>query len=353
MAAPAGIKGETIRSRPCPRCPVCGGGGEVFARGLQDAFFHAPGEWDSKRCLNSDCRAVWLDPMPLEEDIHIAYRGYLISRQKFADSRDRVSGLYRRVRRGYWANRYGYTDSVALTDRALGWIACLQPAWKGALDANVFYLDARTEGRLLEIGCGAGKQLELIEGLGWQAEGVDADPVVVAAARRKGLTVKQGYVYEQGYADNSFDAIILNHVIEHVYELDRFLAELHRILKPGGRLVVLTPNIESMGTKLYRHYLLSFMDTPRHLYMFTGDALRHLGRKAGFGAMRIFTTPRHAGYFYMSDKAIDRTGYFMIPASPPLRDRIIAQLVFLYEAAVTRFRKLAGEELVFIAEKQR
>jgi SAM-dependent methyltransferase len=318
---------------------------------MKDTWFHTPGEWDSRRCDNPGCRTIWLDPMPLEEDIHLAYRDYLISRQVTTDSRDRVSGFYRHVRKGYLSGRYGYDESVAFTDRLLGWAAFLNPSWKGALDANVFFLEHRPGGRLLEIGCGAGKQLKQMQELGWQATGVDADPEVARMARAQGLDVAEGQIYDQDYPDGSFDAVLLNHVIEHVYDLKRFMPELHRVLRPGGRLVMLTPNIESLGGKIFRYQVESFLDTPRHLYLFTDDSLRLVAAEGGFDRMKVFTTSRHAGFIYMSDKTIERTGYYMIPASPPLRDRLGAVLVGFTEAALNKVRPGLGEELVLIAEK--
>ena len=346
---------DHIRSRPFPQCPVCGSDGEVFELGQTDVFFHATGEWDSKKCLNPACRTVWLDPMPLEEDIYKAYRDYLISQQVTTDSREqRTPGYYRAMQKGYWARNYGYGGPVNLKERMAGLVVHLHPGWKEALDINVFYLKNLNGGRLLEIGCGAGRQLALMRELGWQAEGVDADPVVVQKARDKGLKVSQGYIYDQEFPDATFDAVIINHVIEHIFELHRFLAEVNRVLKPGGHLVMVTPNLESLGSRMYKHFIISIMDTPRHLYVFTGGSLRLLGEKAGFSKVNVFSTIRHAGIVYMSHKAIEHTGnlqYDLMPGWPRRQDRLVAPAVTLLEAVVKKFRPYDGEELVFIGRK--
>jgi hypothetical protein len=63
-------------SVPCPNCYLCGTGGEPLYEGLKDRLFNAPGEWNLKRCPNPECGLLWLDPMPLEEDIGMAYETY-------------------------------------------------------------------------------------------------------------------------------------------------------------------------------------------------------------------------------------------------------------------------------------
>ena len=347
---------KTIHSQPFPVCPVCGSAGSTFRQGLTDVFFNSPGKWDSKKCTNPGCRMVWLDPMPLEKDIHKAYDDYQISSQLTTDIREQhIPGFYRAMQKGYWAERYGYGRAENWQERLGGKAVKLHRGWKEALDVNVFYSRNLHGGRLLEIGCGAGRQLKLMQDLGWQVEGIDADLRVVELARKKGLKVSHGYVYDQQYADETFNTIILNHVIEHVFELDRFLPELYRILKKGGRLVMLTPNLESLGSRMYRNFVDSIMDTPRHLYVFTGDSLRLMGQNARFERIQVYSTIRHAGIVYMSHKAIAKTGtlqYDLVPGWPRRRDRVVAPLVTLLEAVVKKKRPFAGEELVFVGKKE-
>jgi len=342
---------EDIRTLPFPDCPACGTPGKTFYTGLQDVFFHVPGSWDSKKCPNPVCGLVWLDPMPLKEDLLKMYEGYLISHEDATDCRTRVNTLYGHLQKGYWANRYGYRDSVSVGERILGWAAYLHPGWRSSLDANVLFLKKKKGGRLLEIGSGAGRQLKIMQEMGWRAEGLDADAEAVEKARSKGLTVSHGYIEDQHFPDETFDAIIMNHVIEHVYEPGPLFRELRRILKTGGQLVMLAPNMESLGQKLFRHADVMFMDTPRHLYGFTPGSMRIMAEGAGFTKTRVFTSIKQAGYLYMTDKAIERTGYYKIKGSPPFRDRAGAALTLLREWALIKIKPGIGEEVVFVGEK--
>jgi hypothetical protein len=74
-----------IRVRPYPACYVCGGTGKLLYDGLRDRLFEAPGDWSFKRCVNRDCGLIWLDPMPMPDDIGYAYRTYFTHRVPNAD----------------------------------------------------------------------------------------------------------------------------------------------------------------------------------------------------------------------------------------------------------------------------
>ena len=65
-----------IRTIACSNCLLCGTQGEELYAGLTDRLFCAPGIWSLKRCTNETCGLVWPDPMPMEDDISLAYRQY-------------------------------------------------------------------------------------------------------------------------------------------------------------------------------------------------------------------------------------------------------------------------------------
>ena len=101
-----------------------------------------------------------------------------------------------------------------------------------------------TGGRVVDIGCGEGILLEKImkrfpEG---NIEGLDMDPINITICREHGIAIREGGAYELPYEDRSLDACLFIEIIEHLHEPGRALDELYRVLKPGGRLVVLFPN---------------------------------------------------------------------------------------------------------------
>src|SRR5688500_8488320 len=65
-----------MRTRSRPSCLLCGTPGARIYTGLNDRLYNAPGEWSLSKCTNAACELVWLDPMPVPEDLPLAYRTY-------------------------------------------------------------------------------------------------------------------------------------------------------------------------------------------------------------------------------------------------------------------------------------
>ena len=124
--------------------------------------------------------------------------------------------------------------------------------------------------------------------LGWVVEGVDFDNKAVQAARERGLTIRSGSLESQHYPTARFDAVTLNHVVEHLPDALVTLSECHRILKPGGILVLYTPNSVSLGHAVFRSYWRG-LEPPRHLQIFGPLSLGALLRQAGFKDPSITT----------------------------------------------------------------
>lgn len=276
------LSNEQIRSHARPSCYVCGSRGERLYSGLSDKLFGAPGTWSVKKCANSNCVTLWLDPMPLEEDIGLAYVTYHTHVSSDGVGNARPAGLFGYVAAGYIARRWPSLGvSSPWGQMVLGAVIYVFPHRRAEIDAQFLCLPEGEGKRLLDVGCGSGKTLDLMSRRGWQCEGIDFDPAAVDRARSQDLPVVQGTLHSQKYAANSFDAVVLSHVIEHVHQPLELLIECYRILKPGGRLIVLTPNCRSMGHRIYGLNWRG-LEAPRHLHLFSRNSLRSLAEKAGF-----------------------------------------------------------------------
>jgi SAM-dependent methyltransferase len=187
---------------------------------------------------------------------------------------------------------------------------------------------------LLEIGCGAGNQLAALRQAGWDAHGVDFDPAAVATARGRGLQVDQGDVRDLHYPDASFDAVAMAHVIEHVANPVGLLTEIARLLKPGGRLVLITPNARSLGHLYFKRFWRG-LEPPRHLVVFTPRALRRAVERGGLIPGRSRFSGRDAANLLLASERAKRAppGHTIErpreDVAPPLRLRLIERLEFL------------------------
>ena len=140
----------------------------------------------------------------------------------------------------------------------------------------------RTGGRLLDVGCGAGEYLAAATARGWESFGVDVSPYAAGvAAKRPGVTVRTGFLDEAQFENDFFDAALMIHSLEHQTDPPAVLAELRRVLKPGGVLYISVPNINSGAAKRMGRSWPG-LQPGRHFYFFTPSTLREMVTRAGF-----------------------------------------------------------------------
>ena len=143
-------------------------------------------------------------------------------------------------------------------------------------------------GRLLEIGSFCGIFLNRIRADGWAVLGLEPDRAVANYARAKfGLEVLDGVLPNRALADRGFDAVMMLHVIEHLPDPSANLREIHRILKPGGVLIVETPRFDSLMFKLLGRRERSICNCNGHIYFFTVPTLRRMLEQNGFEMFRV------------------------------------------------------------------
>ena len=337
------------------RCLVCGSSGPVLWPALADRLFGVEGRWDVRRCASPGCGALWLDPRPIEADIGEAYRRYYTHPSGEATGRGRlgagVRGAYELGQRRYLADRYGYPAVPGPRARLA---AALVRAWSGRradTEFAAFYQHGMPGGRLLDVGCGSGKAVRRLRELGWDARGLERDPVAVHAARAAGVPVEQGDMATTPFPAATFDVVTLSHVIEHVHDPVALLRQCRRVLRPGGRVVVVTPNADSW---LHRRYGRRWrgLEPPRHLHVFTLASLRHLACLADLDVVRLGTTVRGANSAAIAAAALRREGRADPASDPSRRTRAAAELVQQVAAWRLHARPGQGEELVLEATRR-
>jgi len=339
-----------IRTRDCPNCLICGSRGKTHYQALEDRLFRTPGLWNFNLCPNPYCGLLWLDPMPVDGDIWKAYSHYYTHRDNI--SKDTwLRRTYRKAQRGLLANHYGYLNGKSsLHDKVIGSLIYFHPGRLADTIFSVFYLNAIPHGRLLEVGCGSGRMLRTMQKKGWDVVGVDPDPDAIKNAKAKGLIVYQGILADQGFNDDIFDAIVLSHVIEHVSNPLDLLKECERILKPGGHLVLITPNINSLCHQLYKSDWRS-LEPPRHLCVFNTETMKQLSRRAGFKKIKLETTIRDANNTFIASRELRRRGLHVMGSNKPLVIKFLGFVFQLVELVALQFKPEVGEEIVLIGVK--
>lgn len=338
-----------IRTRPSPCCCICGAQGQPLYQKVSDSLFSVPGEWNLSKCPNNECGLIWLDPMPVEEDIGKAYREYFTHHQFAKKTVSWTLRLRQFLDNSYLSSRYGYHSVSAPWANIFGLIRGLSPRKRTALGFRVMFLPEHQGGKLLEVGCGSGDMLKVMQELGWHTEGVDFDPKAVENAQSKGLRVVHGTLKAQHYPDDYFDAVTMSHLIEHVPEPGQLLRECHRILKPGGRLVIATPNSDAWGHRLFASSWRG-LEPPRHLHVFNRCSLTLLAQKAGFRIERLFTSINNASSIFLASRSIrlaDKIG----GNSQPWHIRRWGKAMMLAEWGILQISPFIGEEIVLMLEK--
>lgn len=152
--------------------------------------------------------------------------------------------------------------------------------------------------RLLDFGCGSGRFLVGARAHGWQTTGMEVSVVAKRAAAETGVPVIQGTLPHADLEAGSFDVITMRHSLEHVHEPLETLRQAYRLLAPGGKILVVVPNIGGLPFRWFGRAWVG-LDLPRHLTHFTPRTLRRMLACAGFevGCLRM---PRHASWLRAS-----------------------------------------------------
>jgi 2-polyprenyl-3-methyl-5-hydroxy-6-metoxy-1,4-benzoquinol methylase len=331
-----------------PTCPVCNSEqrNRLHANLIDKVFYTAPGRWTLYCCQG--CRSAYLDPRPSSDYIHFAYDTYHTHTPP--EPRIQVEDMtyHRRLLRalanGYYNWRYGTKETPAI------WLGIpaswFLPGLRHRLDLRYRYLPRPTKGsRVLDVGFGDGSFLEYAKAAGWDVAGVDPDARVIENARARGLNVRKGEIDTIADQLESFDAITMNHIIEHVHKPVTVLQTAFALLKPGGMLYMETPNIESQGHRIFGRNWRG-LEPPRHLVIFSRAALRKALFEAGFHCIRFINSNEGALYTYPASQCLEKS-------KVPYRDCPLPDMKARVAYHLGRLQPSRLEYLKLVASKER
>jgi 2-polyprenyl-3-methyl-5-hydroxy-6-metoxy-1,4-benzoquinol methylase len=235
-------------------CVVCGGAdAEPEAEGPDFEHQTVPGEFRFVRCRA--CGHLYLNPRPSLEALPAIYP------ESYYAYSDAGHPLARRLRRLREARK------VRIFREAIG------------------------EGprRILDFGCGNGRLLSMLREHGspaWELEGIDFSEEAVAQCRAKGFRATATAAGDFEAGDGGFDAVIMMQILEHLDDPRRTLVRVASLLRPGGTLVVETPNVGGLDYRWFRGRWWGMYHFPRHWNLFSTPALERLLRDGGFTVLR-------------------------------------------------------------------
>lgn len=155
----------------------------------------------------------------------------------------------------------------------------------------------KPHGKLLDIGCATGTFLNEAKKFGFDVYGLDPSEWAVNVAKQKYnlLNVSSGFIETANFDKNTFDVIVLTDVIEHVEKPESVINKVLELLKTGGILIIVTPDINSVLAKVLGEKWWHIRAA--HLFYFSVESMTHLLGKSGF---KVLKTRRYVWYLGLS-----------------------------------------------------
>jgi len=226
----------------------------------------SPDTFVAMRC--SFCGLVYLNPRPSENELAriypATYGSFDFSESKF--------GFVYKMRRRFEARRL------------LSWCR-----------------DLPDDACIIDIGCGDGFHLGLLKDYGkknWVLEGVEVDKRAASVAAEKGLKIHCDFLENLNLPKDSFDLAFLIQTIEHVANPPQLLRQIRSLLKPGGRLVIVTDNTDTLDFKLFKRRHWGGFHFPRHWNLFNKKTMRLLAERAGLKVESLTTAVSPVNWVY-------------------------------------------------------
>jgi 2-polyprenyl-3-methyl-5-hydroxy-6-metoxy-1,4-benzoquinol methylase len=244
-------------------CPVCGNKSVNKFLELED-YFLSKESFEISLC--AECGFKFTNPVPRETDL-----------PKYYESDEYIS--HSNTTKGFVNKIYQLVRNHSIKRKA------------GIATHKI------NNGEALDIGCGTGDFLNELSRRGWKVKGIEPNKTARNnAINNFGLDVSDEQQLFK-FGANGFDVITMWHVLEHVYNLDKHLSQIKKILRKDGRLIIALPNADSMDANIYKNYWAAY-DVPRHLHHFNQASFKKLMEKYEFEIIKI--KPMIFDSFYIS-----------------------------------------------------
>jgi SAM-dependent methyltransferase len=322
---------------------------------MPDRLHGIPGTYVNRRC--EECRTVFQDPAVIADDLLLCYPSdYGTHDTSLMNSEAKIAeedGLRGQLRRAVLHSSDGAPAGnlplfLLFIGRVLAISSSIRTRARFGLPDALGTCDKQSK-RCLEVGPGRGETLNNLSRLGWEAIGLDIDPIAAEAAQRlSGCEVRIGSLVSADFPPQHFDLIYMHHVLEHLPDLKPSLQRTYELLRPGGRLVLVYPNPDSLGGRWLEEYS-PIWDPPRHFVLPSLTAIREiLGQERFLQVYAVTSARRAAPYRAMARVYRDSRGEshgFNFKVDPG--DRAFAAI----ERVLVALGMAVGEEIVVTARK--
>jgi len=217
-------------------------------------------------------------------------------------------------------------------------------------------------GLLFDVGCGPGSLLAEATLRGWTAAGIESGLSQVEYCRSNGQNAE--YVTDfPAMPDKGirYDAVIFDHVLEHVASPVAYLEKAFGLTKPGGYVLIGVPNFASLSARVFGPYWMH-LDAPRHLYHFTPRTLTECVARAHGRIVRIYTGDGEDNAAGARESLRRRILYGLLgrtpragrapPAAAPPQPSVVRWLFDAYGTAASQVGNLLGMPDTIIAIAQ-
>ena len=146
------------------------------------------------------------------------------------------------------------------------------------MEKIVGYAKARKD--LLDIGCSYGAFLDVAKNYFGLCEGIEVNEKTAKIAKNAGFKIYTRPI-EELRVKRTYDVVVIDQLIEHIYNLDYFMSNVKRMLKKCGMLFISCPNLDSFGFKIFKKHHIQIFER-FHVNLFTPKTLKKLLEKHGF-----------------------------------------------------------------------
>jgi len=340
------------------KCFLCNSLGNVWYDKIPDRLYKVPGEWNFICC--EKCKILWLHPKPNINEIPYLYSDEYFTHKSIGKIHLGSTEFKKRIRLSALSKYYGYQhlDPKSPFFSIIATILMTIPFSRKRITMGFgkMLIPYIKGGSILDIGCGNGTYLAYMKEMGWKVAGIEMDQKAAEIAQSKfGIPVYVGKLEDAPFDKYSFDVITLIHVIEHTFDPISFLIESAYFLKPNGYLIIITPNLNSLGNKFFGKNWY-YLDTPRHFYIFSPKSLRMcLQQTNAFNNIKISTSHRTSRKIFRKYWLVKETGLFINDNENLFLNKgkmKILSYLFDWSEASGNFIFKWGEEIECIAQKK-